>query len=303
MRALVTGATGFVGHRLLGHLESPVVLSRDGGKAEHDLARFAVKGFSWNPQAEPPPAAAFEGVDTVIHLAGEPVASGLWTSAKKVRLRDSRIAGTRNLVATLGKLPVKPKVLVSASAVGYYGDRGDEVLDESAAPSSDFLGEVCQGWEREALAAQAFGIRVVIIRVGIVLGEKGGALAKMLTPFYLGAGSPLGNGRQYMAWIHIEDLVRIMLFAAEHHAVSGPLNGTAPNPVTNRQFTRTLGRVLRRPTFLPAVPGFMLRLMLGEVSSILLNSQRAIPQAAEQAGFKFAYPQLEGALDNIFRRR
>ena len=302
MRALVTGATGFVGHRLLAHLQDAVVLSRDGAKAEKELARFRVKAFSWDPQKEPAPAAAFDGIDAVFHLAGEPVASGRWTSAKKIRLRESRIAGTRNLVATLAQLPVKPKVLISASAVGYYGDRGDEVLAESASPASGFLAELCQAWEREALQAQQHGIRVAPVRVGIVLGEKGGALSKMLTPFYLGAGAPLGNGRQYMPWIHIEDLVRMMLFAAEHDQVHGPLNGTAPNPVTNREFTKALGRAVHRPTFMPPVPGIMLRLMLGEFGSILLDSQRAVPRAAEWAGFKFDFPELEPALNNIFKK-
>lgn len=302
MRGLVTGATGFVGHRLLARLENPVVLSRDGAKAEKELAQFGVKAFSWNPTKEPAPAEAFDGVDAVFHLAGESVASGRWTSAKKVRMRESRITGTRNLVATLAALPIKPKVLISASAVGFYGNRGDEILDESSSPAGDYLAEVCQGWEREALAAEAHGIRVAMIRIGIVLGEKGGALAKMLTPFYLGAGAPLGSGRQYMPWIHIEDLVRLMLFAAEHDNVKGPLNGAAPNPVTNREFTKALGRAVHRPTFMPSIPGFMLRLMFGEFGSILLGSQRAIPKAAEEAGFKFDYPQLEPALTNIFQK-
>lgn len=302
MRALVTGATGFVGDRLLAHLQNPVVLSRDGAKAEKELEKFGVRAFSWNPTTEPAPAEAFAGIDTVFHLAGESVASGRWTSAKKIRMRESRIAGTRNLVLALAALPVKPKVLVSASAVGYYGDRGDEILDESATPAGDYLAELCQGWEREALAAKAHGIRVVTIRIGIVLGPKGGALAKMLTPFYLGAGAPLGSGKQYMPWIHLEDLVRMMLFAAEHENVHGALNGTAPSPVTNREFTKTLGRAIHRPTFMPPVPGFMLNIMFGEFGSILLNSQRAIPKAAEQAGFKFEYPQLESALQNVFQR-
>jgi uncharacterized protein len=302
MRALITGATGFVGHRLLAHLQNPVVLSRDGAKAERELAQFGVKAFSWNPTQEPAPPQAFDGVDAVFHLAGDPVASGWWTSAKKVRMRESRIAGTRNLVATLAALPVKPKVLISASAVGYYGDRGDEVLTESTTPAGDYLAELCQGWEREARGAESHGIRVAMIRIGIVLGEKGGALAKMLTPFYLGAGAPLGSGRQYMPWIHIEDLVRMMLFAAEHDQVRGPLNGSAPSPVTNRVFTKALGRALHRPTFMPPIPRFMLRLMFGEFGNILLTSQRAIPKGAEQAGFKFDYAELEPALQNIFHK-
>jgi uncharacterized protein len=301
MRALVTGATGFVGRRLLARLREPVVLSRDGAKAEHNLAPFGVKAFSWNPILEPPPAEAFDGIDAVFHLAGESVASGRWTSAKKVRMRESRIAGTRNLVSALAALPVKPRVLVSASAVGFYGDRGDEILTESSSPAGDYLAELCQAWEREARGAEAHGIRVVMLRIGIVLGRKGGALAKMLTPFYLGAGAPLGSGRQYMPWIHLEDLVGMMLFAAEHDQVHGPWNGTAPSPVTNREFTNSLGRAIHRPTFLPPVPPFMLRVLFGEFGSILLGSQRALPKAAEEAGFKFAYPELEPALQDIFK--
>ena len=301
MRALVTGATGFVGRRLLKHLDRPVVLSRNAAKAQSELARFDVLSIAWDPAREPAPAKAFDGIDTVFHLAGEPVAEGRWTAAKKARLRDSRILGTQNLVKTLSELPTRPKVLVSASAVGYYSDRGEEVLDESASPRDDFLGELCQAWEREALAAEPLGIRVVPVRVGIVLGERGGALARMQTPFYLGMGAPLGNGRQYMPWIHIEDLVRMMLFAAEHDQVRGPLNGVSPNPVTNREFTKTLGRVLSRPTFMPPVPGFMLKLMFGEFGQILLHSQRAVPKRALEAGFHFQHPQLEPALREILK--
>ena len=296
MRTLVTGATGFIGKRLLAKLERPVVLSRNGAKAEKSLAKFGVKAFSWNVQAEPPPQAAFDGIDAVIHLAGDPVAEGRWTAAKKARIRDSRILGTRNLVATLAALNHKPGVLVSASAIGYYGSRGDELLDERSSPGHDFLAEVCAGWEREALAAADLGVRVAIVRIGIVLGEKGGALAKMLTPFKLGLGSPLGSGRQYMSWIHIDDLVNEFLFAAREQHVRGPLNGVAPNPVTNREFTKTLGKVLQRPTFMPAVPGFALKTMLGDFGEVLLASQRVQPKAAEAAGFTFRSRELEPTL-------
>jgi len=302
MRALVTGATGFVGKRLLSRLERPVVLSRDAAKAEQALEKYDVRAFAWDPQNEQPPAAAFEGIDTVFHLAGEPVAEGRWTAAKKVRLRESRVAGTRNLVAALGKLSVKPKVLVSASAVGFYGSRGDEVLTETASPQTDFLAEICSAWEHESHAAKELGIRVVNPRIGIVLGEKGGALAKMLPPFYLGLGSPLGNGRQYMPWIHIDDLVELLLFAATNDRLSGPVNATAPTPVTNREFTKALGHALHRPTFFPPVPGFMLNLMLGEFAKVLLTSQRAVPRAALDAGFQFKYSELEPALKNVLEK-
>jgi uncharacterized protein len=302
MRALVTGATGFVGRRLLKHLDQPVVLSRNAAKAQTELARFGVKAFVWNPSNQPAPADAFAGIDTIFHLAGDPVAEGRWTIAKKARLRESRVAGTRNLVRTLAELPIKPKVLISASAVGYYGDRGEEILDESAAPRDDFLGELCQAWERQANEAEQLGIRVVTVRVGIVLGERGGALAKMLPPFYFGVGAPLGSGRQYMPWIHIEDLVRMMVFAVEHESVRGPINGVGPAPVTNREFTKTLGKVLSRPTIFPPVPGFMLKLMFGEFGQILLYSQRVLPQKALDAGFAFQFQQLEPALRDVLKK-
>ena len=299
MRALVTGATGFVGRRLLSQLERPIVLSRDGVRAERLLAEYAVRTFSWDAQNEPAPAQAFEDVDVVFHLAGEPVAQGRWTQAKKARLRDSRVTGTRNLVETLSKLEHKPKALISASAVGYYSDRGDEILDESASPGEDFLAEICVAWEEESQKAADAGIRVVNLRIGIVLGSGGGALAKMLTPFKFGLGSPLGHGRQWMSWIHLDDLIGMMLFAARCDQIRGPINATAPNPVTNRQFTKALGKALRRPTILPSVPGVVLRLGMGEFASVLIASQKAIPGAAQTAGYEFVHSQLDEALQDI----
>jgi hypothetical protein len=309
MRSLITGATGFVGRRLLKELsargpkEPPIVLSRDRQRAERDLSAYGVRALRWNLLTELAPAEALAGVDAVFHLAGESVAEGRWTSAKKIRLRDSRIVGTRNLVAALAQAAQKPQVLVSASAIGYYGDRGEELLEESSPPQSDFLGELCQAWEREALAAEALGIRVVTIRIGIVLGEGGGALARMLTPFYLGLGAPLGSGNQWMSWIHVGDLARLMVFAAEHEQLRGAVNGVAPSPVTNRQFTKVLGKVLSRPTIFPPVPGFMLRLMFGEFGQILLHSQRVQPKAALAAGFAFQFPELEPALRDILKKQ
>ena len=302
MRVLVTGATGFVGHRLLAKLDSPMVLSRKAAKAEAALKEFGVEAFDWDPLKGPPPQVAFEGIDAVIHLAGDPVASGRWTKAKKARIRDSREIGTRNLVDGLAALPRKPAVLVSASAVGIYGDRGDEELTEASRPGSDFLAEVCLAWEREAIRAAEMGMRVATIRIGIVIGRGGGALAKMLTPFKLGLGSPLGSGRQYMPWIHIDDLVEMILFAVHEDSVIGPLNCVAPSPVTNREFTKTLGRVLKRPTFMPAVPGFVLKTMLGEFAEVLLASQRVVPQATLARGFAFRFRELEPALRDVLGR-
>ena len=302
MRALVTGATGFVGRRLLAKLDNPVVLSRNAAKARKSLADHHVTAYAWDAENRPPPAEAFDGVDTVFHLAGEPVADGRWTAAKKIRLRESRVQGTRNLVATLRAIGGGPKTLISASAIGYYGSRGDELLDEASTPGDDFLAEICVEWEREAQAAREFGVRVVPVRVGIVLGEKGGAMAKMLPPFYAGLGSPLGSGEQYMSWIHIDDLVDMMLFAASTNTVGSPLNGVGPAPVTSREFTKTLGRVLNRPTFMPSVPGPVLRLAVGQFGDVLLTSQRVYPKRSLEAGFRFQYPTLETALKNVLRR-
>ena len=299
MRAIVTGGTGLVGRRLLPRLENPAVLSRRAADAAAGLGLGREVVFAWDPQREPAPAEALENVDTVFHLAGESVAEGRWTAAKKARIRDSRVVGTRNLVATLCQEDRPPRVLVSASAVGYYGDRGDEVLDETAPPGSDFLAEVSVDWEREAMAASDAGIRVVTLRIGIVLSGDGGALAKMRTPFRLGLGSPLGNGRQWMSWIHIDDLVGLLLLAAEREDLQGPLNATAPNPVTNQDFTQALGQALHRPTLLPAVPAPLLRLAVGELSTVLLASVRAVPRRAEAAGYEFAYPHLDQALQQV----
>jgi uncharacterized protein (TIGR01777 family) len=234
--------------------------------------------------------------DAVIHLAGEAVAQR-WNADAKRRIRESRVVGTRNLVEALGKLRNRPQTLVCASAVGYYGSRGDEVLREDSAPAHTYLAEVCAAWEKEAVAAEAFGMRVVRVRIGLVLDSGGGALPRMLPPFRLGLGGNLGDGKQWMSWIHLADLAAMFQFAVEH-TVSGALNGVAPTPVTNAEFTRTLARVLHRPAGFP-VPAFGLKLLFGEMSEILLGSQRVLPAALEAAGFQWGFPELGGALEKL----
>ena len=298
MKALVTGATGFVGPRLLRLLDSPVVVSRSPERARRAIGNLAGPIFRWDPLREPLPGEALEGVDVVYHLAGESVAEGRWTAAQKARIRDSRVIGTRNLVQGIKQVERKPRVLVSASAVGYYGNRSDQELTESAPPADDFLADVCVAWEREAMAAERYGVRTVTARTGIVLGAGGGALAKMLTPFKLGAGGPLGNGKQWMPWVHVADLARLYVHAADTASISGPMNAVAPNPVRNSEFTKALGRQLHRPAFMPA-PYIGLRLLFGEFAQVLFASQRVIPKVALDTGFVFQYPDIASALREI----
>ena len=300
MKALVTGGTGFVGRQLLELLDRPTVLSRDVSRGQRAVGQSAGRVVGWDPQAGPPPTEAFEGVDVIFHLAGESVAEGRWTSAQKARIRESRVVGTQNLVAGIARAEPRPRVLVSASAVGYYGDRGEEELTEASAPGDDFLADVCVEWERAARVAEQHGVRVVLARTGIVLGQ-GGALAKMLTPFKLGAGGPLGNGRQWMPWIHVADLARLYLHAADTTSIQGPMNAVGPHPVRNYEFTKALGRALHRPAFMPA-PYLGLRLVFGEFAKVLFASQRVIPQVAIDTGFHFEYPQIAAALAEILKR-
>ena len=300
MKALVTGGTGFVGRQLLELLDRPTVLSRDVSRGQRAVGQSAGRVVGWDPQAGPPPTEAFEGVDVIFHLAGESVAEGRWTSAQKARIRESRVVGTQNLVAGIARAEPRPRVLVSASAVGYYGDRGEEELTEASAPGNDFLAEVCVEWERAARVAEQHGVRVVLARTGIVLGQ-GGALAKMLTPFKLGAGGPLGNGRQWMPWIHVADLARLYLHAADTTSIQGPMNAVGPHPVRNSEFTKALGRALHRPAFMPA-PYLGLRLVFGEFAKVLFASQRVIPQVAIDTGFHFEYPQIAAAFAEILKR-
>jgi len=296
MRALVTGATGFIGRRLVARLGDPVVLSRAPDAARRALG--GVRALAWDPEAGPPPAAAFDGVDAVFHLAGEPVAGGRWTADRKARIRSSRERGTRNLVAGMRAAGRQPAVLVSASAVGYYGDRGDRELDESAPPGDGFLADVCRAWEAEAAAAREAGIRVASVRIGIVLGEDGGALGRLLPLFRAGLGGTLGSGRQWMPWVHADDVVGLMLHAAA--ALDGPVNAVAPGIVTNREFTRALAAALGRPAFLP-VPSLALRVALGEFGASLVHSQRVVPAVALASGYAFARPSLRDALEAVVR--
>jgi uncharacterized protein (TIGR01777 family) len=300
MRTLVTGATGFIGRRLVGALDGAVVLGRDPARMTA-LFGDAVRAHAWDATKGPPPPEAFADVEAIVHLAGDPIAEGRWSAEKKARLRDSRVLGTRHLVDGLRASSARPRVLVSASAIGYYGERGDDELDERAPAGSDFLAELCRDWEAEAGQARALGVRVATVRLGILLGEGGGALEKMLPPFRLGVGGRLGNGQQWMSWIHLDDAVGLLLHALRDERVDGAMNGVAPHPVRNREFTHTLAKVLRRPAVLP-VPAAALRLLFGEFASFLLGSQRVLPREAERTGYAFRHPQLEGALRAVIGR-
>lgn len=252
----------------------------------------------WNPANGPPPRESLERTDVMIHLAGEPVAQR-WTANAREQIRQSRVSGTRHLVEALSALPRKPAALVCASAIGYYGSRGEELLNESAPPGSGFLPEVCVAWEREARAAEALGMRVACIRIGIALDTRGGALPQMINPFRFGVGGRLGSGQQWMSWIHLDDLAELFRFAAEQ-PVSGAVNGVAPKPVRNVEFTKEIARALKRPALF-RVPGFALQLLLGDMAELLLASQRCVPASAQAAGFTFRYPQLGPALADLLR--
>lgn len=290
MNFLVTGASGFLGRPLLAAIEASghdwTALSRDaGGRARY---------FSWPDPAGTPPMEALTGRDVIVHLAGEPVAQR-WSNEVKRRIRSSRIDSTAALTEAISRMPRPPKTLVCASAIGFYGDRGDETLNEQSRPGSGFLPETCVAWEKEAARAAVFGVRVVLLRIGIVLGPGGGALAKMLPPFRLGLGGPLASGRQWMSWIHRDDLVRMILWAAEHQTLKGPVNAVAPGPARNSDFTSLLAAAVRRPAFLP-VPAVSLKLLYGEMSTVLLASARVIPEVAQHQGFTWSFASLKDAL-------
>jgi uncharacterized protein len=303
MKLVVAGGTGFIGsalcRTLAGQGHSLVLLTRSPAPAEILAGSTAIlwrpgSSGSWEHALE----GALSGADGVINLAGEPIAGKRWTGEQKKRLRSSRVDTTRALVAAIGKLASKPKFLLNASAVGYYGPRGDEIITEKSAAGDDFLARVCEDWETEAKRAEDSGLRVVRLRTGIVLGKGGGALAKMVPPFKLFIGGPLGSGKQWMPWIHLEDEVGLVQFLIDHPSARGAFNATAPNPVTMKEFCRTLGDVLGRPSWAP-LPNFALRLALGEMAEILLTGQRAVPTAAEKLSYRFRYPALSAALKNI----
>jgi uncharacterized protein (TIGR01777 family) len=296
MKIFVTGSTGLVGSHLVPHLEAAghtvVPIVRAG-------SRRSGPAVEWDPDAGRLDGGPLEGADAVVHLAGESIAGSRWTESQKEKIRESRLLGTGLLARTLAGLRQPPKTLLSASAVGYYGDRGAETLTESSLPGNDFLAEVCQVWESSTAPARERGVRVVPLRFGLILSRKGGALPRLLTPFQFGVGGIIGDGRQYMSWITIDDVVGAIGFALSASSLHGPVNATAPQPVTNHDFTKALGRVLWRPTFLP-LPAFAARILLGEMAdALLLSSQRVLPARLLASGYSFQHPRLDGALRHV----
>jgi uncharacterized protein len=303
MRILVSGSTGLLGASLIatlereGHTIAPL-LRPHSGQQHPPGARE--QGVRWDPVAGGLDSAAAEGCDALVHMAGASIADRRWNSARKNLLRTSRIDATRQLMDAFAKLQKPPRVIVAASAVGYYGSRGGEILTESSAPGNDFLATLCRDWEAESARGAAFGARVVMLRFGIILAEQGGALPRMALPIKLGVGGRLGSGSQWMSWIALKDVLRIIRFSLTNSAVEGPVNAVAPTPLQNLDFTRVLAKALHRPALFPA-PAFALRLALGEMAdALLLSSQRVLPSKLERYGYRFAEPNLAAALAEIF---
>jgi uncharacterized protein (TIGR01777 family) len=302
MRVLVTGGTGLIGTRLVRQLlkrsDPAVVLSRR-PEAAAKLFGPACTVVPGDPTQSGTWMDAVAGCDAVVNLAGENVFGRRWNAEVKALLHDSRVRATQNVAEALRRQgDGRPRLLVNASAIGYYGPHGDEELTEDSAPGDDFLAHICIDWEKSARAVEAAGVRCVTVRVGVVLDKEGGALAKLLTPFKLGGGGPVGSGKQWMSWIHHEDMTSLFLLALDNQGARGPLNGTAPNPVTNREFGRALGHALHRPAFMP-MPGFALRMLVGEAAEVILTGQRVLPKRAQQLGYTFKYPTIDAALQEI----
>lgn len=299
MNVLVSGSTGLVGSAVVDALTAA-------GDRVTRLVRTEVApgtaAIAWDPASRRLPAPALEGLDAVVHLAGENIAKGRWNAAKKTAIRDSRVQGTRVLCEALAQLVDAPKVLVSASAIGYYGSRGDQVMREDSRPGTDFLAEVCRDWEAATQPAATRGIRVVHLRIGVVLAREGGALHKMLTPFKLGAGGVMGPGTQYVSWVALDDVVGIVMHALSNASLAGPVNAVAPHPVSNHEWTKTLGRVLKRPTK-AWMPTPVVKVLFGEMGeALLLSSTRVEPARLQASGYTFCHPELEGALRHILGR-
>ena len=297
MRLVVTGASGFIGMPLCAALlERGHALTLFTRGSPRDANTGTKRWLHWTPGTLRDWDAAIDGVDGVINLAGEPIAEKKWSHTQRRRIEKSRIDATQSLVQACAKAKQKPQFLLNASAVGYYGPRGDEIITEETPPGDDFLGRLCQAWEAEAQKAAELGMRVVCLRTGIVLGPDGGALAKMAEPFKFFLGGPLGSGKQWMSWIQLEDLIRLILLLIDNPLAQGPFNATAPHPVQNNEFGKALGKAIRRPSW-ARVPAFLLRLTMGDMAEMLLTGQRVVPAAAEKLGFKFRYPDLPEALE------
>jgi uncharacterized protein (TIGR01777 family) len=309
MNILITGGTGFIGRPLCRELVSSghnVLITTRRKSTSKDI-------LTWKPPALIP-SEIISNIDAIVNLAGESIASGRWTKRRKELILSSRINTTRALVQSIEKIPPppfgkggwgdfhRPKILISASAIGYYGPHEDEYVTEDMSSGTDFLADVCKAWEAEALRAEELGVRVVLVRIGAVIESDGGALTRILIPFKFFLGGPIGTGKQWFSWIHRDDAVGIIKYSLENESISGPVNLTAPEPVTNREFSSALGKALRRPSWF-AVPGFVVKLTLGELGSVLLTGQRVLPEKALKAGYQFKYPEVNGALRAIFGKK